>query len=191
MARLSTGLGFVVLVVLLALGGWAVVEGIEHDPALVGSLVTGLFGLLAAIAQRHWEKKQELERLHRAEMAPIYEELVDRLKRNPEEQAAAEAENAEFFKRVTTNLIIHGSTNVIKAWLLWVRRGPSTDPEDLTMMLGYEDILKAIRADLGHNDAGLAPGDLLRLYVNDIDEGLAKWNARQAELRRGVSQRRT
>ena len=30
-------------------------------------------------------------------------------------------------------------------------------------------MLFAIRADLGHDNTGLAPGDLLRVYVNDAD----------------------
>lgn len=106
-------LGLVIAAALVALGGWAVIEGIKHDPALVGSLATGLRALVAAIAQRLWEKSQELERLHRAEMAPIYDESVDRLK-DIEKLAEAE-QNEEFFKSMTTKLLVHGSPQVIKA----------------------------------------------------------------------------
>ena len=51
----------------------------------------------------------------------------------------------------------------------------SSDPaQDSTqMMFAFEDLLFAIRKDLGHSNAGLGRGDLLRGFVNDIDKYLA------------------
>jgi hypothetical protein len=41
----------------------------------------------------------------------------------------------------------------------------------------YEQLLRAIREDLGHNNSTLLPGELLRLFVNeeDTDEDRALW----------------
>ena len=41
-----------------------------------------------------------------------------------------------------------------------------------------------MREDLGHDNSGLKTGDLLRIYVNDIDELLPAWLANQATNQR-------
>jgi hypothetical protein len=33
-----------------------------------------------------------------------------------------------------------------------------------------ERLYRAMRADLGHDDKNLAAGDLLRLYITDVDD---------------------
>jgi hypothetical protein len=37
-------------------------------------------------------------------------------------------------------------------------------------MSHYEALLRAIRRDLGHSDKGLKQGDLLKLFINDLDD---------------------
>ena len=113
-------------------------------------------------------------------MAPIYEELVDRLK--DIEKLAEADQNDEFFKSMTTKLLVHGSPQVIKAWLAWRSCGPQEGPEDLRLLVAYELVLRAIRADLGHDDSILASGDLLRVYVTDLDESLPHWEASRLAL---------
>jgi len=48
----------------------------------------------------------------------------------------------------------------------------------------WEKVLFAIREDLGHDNSGLETGDLLRIYVNDIDDLLPAWLANQATNQR-------
>jgi hypothetical protein len=62
---------------------------------------------------------------------------------------------------------------VLHAWLAWRRSPEAADDKDLRPLLIWEQVLFAIRADLGHNNTGLHRRDLLRLYVNDMDESLA------------------
>lgn len=178
MGKIRTSLGVVVVILLLAAGVWIAVKAVDKDPAVFGSVVAAVGAVALAIVQRRWEKRQELERLHREEMSPIYEQLVDRLK--DAEKMAAEAQNAEFFKELTTKLLVHGSPPVIKAWVAWRQTGPQQSPEDLRLLVAYEQVLRTIRADLGHDDSSLALGDLLRVYINDVDEGLLKWQAAKA-----------
>ena len=42
------------------------------------------------------------------------------------------------------------------------------------MLFAYEDLLYAVRRDLGHGNRGLKRGDILALFVNDIEEHLKK-----------------
>jgi hypothetical protein len=48
--------------------------------------------------------------------------------------------------------------------------------ESLQALLTFEKLLYAIRADVGHKNKGLVEGDLLSLFVNDIDKYLAARN---------------
>lgn len=176
---MRTALAVVAAVLIVAAGVWITIKAVDKDPALFGSVVAAAVAFGLAVAQRRWEKRQELERLHRDEMAPIYEQLVDRLK--DEEKMAATAENAEFFKELTTKLLVHGSPPVIKAWIGWRETGTPQSPEDLRLVLAWEGVLRTIRADLGHDDSSLAYGDLLRVYINDVDEALDKWQAASSQ----------
>jgi hypothetical protein len=110
-------------------------------------------------------------------MSPIYEQLVSILKDNPEE-----AETAEFFKDLTTKLLLYGPAPIIKEWIEFRLRGMSTagDPTNPTSLLNYEKLLLLVRKDLGHDDSDLKLGDLLRIYVNDFDEMYIHWMAKQA-----------
>ena len=42
----------------------------------------------------------------------------------------------------------------------------------MKLILLYEKLILAIRRDLGHNNKGLKTGDVLALFVNDIDQHL-------------------
>ena len=46
--------------------------------------------------------------------------------------------------------------------------------EPMKLMLLYESLILAIRKDLGHKNKGLVAGDILALFLNDIEEHLPK-----------------
>ncbi|HEY2767969.1 MAG TPA: hypothetical protein VGI76_06900 [Solirubrobacteraceae bacterium] len=171
----TIALGFVGFVVILVAGA-ALVYGLVEDPAVSGPVAGAIGVIIAAILQRRWEKGQELERLRREQMSPIYEQLVSILKDNPEE-----AETAEFFKDLTTKLLLYGPAPIIKEWIEFRLHGVSADdPTNPTSLLNYEKLLLLVRKDLGHDDSELRLGDLLRVYVNDFDEMHLRWAAKQA-----------
>lgn len=112
---------------------------------------------------------------HRAKLEPLYAELIDRY-RGLKDQSDAEG----FFTEFVTPLLMSGSDDVIKAWVdfqrAWARAHPAgqadDDTVDIQSMLAFETVLRAIRKELGHSNSDLAPGDLLRVYINDLDQYL-------------------
>jgi hypothetical protein len=110
-------------------------------------------------------------------MAPIYERLVGILKESPGEE-----QTSEFFKYLTTKMLLYGPAPIIKEWIEFRLRGMSTagDPTNPTSLLNYEKLLLLVRMDLGHDDSDMKMGDLLRVYVNDFDEMYLRWAAKQA-----------
>jgi hypothetical protein len=151
-------------IILIALGG--LVYGVIEDPAVVGPLTAAAVVIGVAIYQRRWEKSQELERLHREQMSATYTKLVETVKSMDEFVAKPEAEQQAFFKELSTALLLHAPSTVVRAWVAWIRSLGDPLP---TSLRAQERLLRAIREDLGLKSDGLLPGDLIRLYVREED----------------------
>ena len=74
------------------------------------------------------------------------------------------ARMVEFSKEVT----LYGSNKVVKKWAKYRTSANKLSPADNVKQL--EGILFAIRADLGLKKRGMKTGDILALFINDIDE---------------------
>jgi hypothetical protein len=181
MKRLSSVISMVLAIVIVAAAVGALAYGVIEDPAVVGPLAAAVVAIGVAIFQRRWEKSQELERLHRDEMSPIYEKLIETVKTIDEfAKQPVEAQRA-FFRDISTALILHGPSPVVRAWVAW-NQLLGVQPFSVPIR-AQEKLLLAIREDLGHNNSTLLPGELLRLFINeeDNDEDRRLWQ----EIRSG------
>jgi hypothetical protein len=181
MARVSKSVVVLLVIGLFGLIVWTFVHSVESDPAIVGTISTALLGFVGLVYQRSRERSQELETSHRAEMSPIYEELVETVKDIDKFASKPEAEQAAFFKEIATKLTPHGPSPVVRTWIAWLRSLPH---KPLSVSLhAQEQLLLAIRKDLGLNNNALKRGDLVRLYLleEDTDESREIW----ANLRSG------
>jgi hypothetical protein len=73
--------------------------------------------------------------------------------------------------------MVWGSDEVLAGWVKWRRlliNEAAVKENPIRSMLLYEELIFAIRRDLGHKNKSLVTGDILALFVNDIDEHLAK-----------------
>ncbi len=95
--------------------------------------------------------------------------------------AIGQAEMVSFLINFTQKIIIWGSDDVVRDYANFRRRVATPDtsaiPDDIEStiqsLLTFEKLLLAIRSDVGHRNKGLKQGDLLSLFVNDIDRLLA------------------
>lgn len=181
MKRITSALAMIaaLAVIAITLGGLA--YGVIEDPAVVGPLAAAAVAIGVAVFQRRWEKSQELERLHRDEMAPIYEKLIETVKTIDEFAKKPAEEQQAFFRETSTALLLHGPSPVVRAWVAW-NRLLGVQPFSVPIR-AQERLMLAIREDLGHDNSSLQPGELLRLYLNeeDTDEDRALWR----EIREG------
>jgi hypothetical protein len=169
MQRITSAIGVVLGVAIIVIAGAALVYGVIEDPAVVGPLTAALVVVIVALLQRRWEKRQELERLHREQMTPLYKQLVETVKDIQTFAQKPENEQEAFFKDLATKLILNGPTPIVKAWNGW-QLATQVAPESAVALVAYEDLLLAIREDLGHDNSGLGRGELLRLFVNEEDD---------------------
>jgi hypothetical protein len=181
MARLGKGLAVLFVIGVIGLLIWAFVRGVESDPAVVGPISTALLGFSGLVYQRSRERSQELEKSHRTEMSPIYEQLVLTMQNIDKFAARPDEEQVAFFKEIATKLTLHGPSTVVRTWIAWLRALPL---KPLSVPLrAQEQLLLAIRDDLGLSNNALKRGDLVRLYLleEDTDESREIW----ANLRSG------
>lgn len=94
----------------------------------------------------------------------------------------SDREIRRFARSFTAKLILWGTDDVIKEWSTYRRqfvpeqdrvRGSAELDEALERTIfGAEELFKTIRKDLGHGDEKLERGDILGLFINDIDRYL-------------------
>jgi hypothetical protein len=148
--------------------------------AIVAAVATGLLSLLTIVLQRRHERQETVEQDIRARKIAVYTDLVGSWfdifglgeERSDDESEAAIATATAKLARLTPELISWGSDDVVAAWSHY-RRGMTragTDPA--LLMFGFEKVLLTIRRDVGHTNKGLTTGDLLALWVNDVDDAL-------------------
>jgi hypothetical protein len=171
-SALQVLLGLALLLALVGAVGWLTYTTVTEAPAVVAAVVTGILAILGLGVQRYFEQQREDERVRRERMAPIYEQLVRQLHLiagDSVEQADVES----FFGELAQSLQLWGAPPVVKAFNAWRSTTSENVAEGevaLDMFFAYEDLLLVTRADLGVSNDGLERGDLLRIFINDLDD---------------------
>jgi hypothetical protein len=92
----------------------------------------------------------------------------------------SEKDIVKYMSKFTESLILWGSEEVITSYRtfrkVFMNRtlNSSLTLEEINIL---ENLLLTIRKDMGHNNKNLQQGDILSLFINDIDEVLIKLKA--------------
>lgn len=156
-------------------------QGLDSDlaRAVVAAGATVTASVIALIGSKAYEARIAIRQELRVKKIPIYEDIVHTLLyrimfasilKKPE---MPEDELMEFFAQATQQLTIWGSDPLLKTWGTWkTQAAGGLNPE--AALFQFEDLLLAIRKDLGHRNRGLGKGSVLRMFVTDIDDYLKK-----------------
>ncbi len=175
--------GLALFLLLLAGTGWLVYTSITEAPGVVAAAVTAVGAVIGLIVQRVWEQQRDEERRRRDRMAPMYESLIEVFYRGAEGEVD-EVELKGLFQELAKGLVVWGSPAVIDAFILWrTASAKANEDESLEALFAFEQLMFAIRSDLGHEDKDRTPGGLLRVFVNDIDEHLPSEDSAPEQLR--------
>ena len=177
----STVASVAVVLGLLGLLVWAIIRGVEAEPAIVGSLGTAALGVIGGIAtagyQGRVERRESAERQRREAITPYYERLIEYVRGLAESTDAGDPspDDVKFLGDLQDKLLLWGRAPMIRDWAESMRtaeRVAKGEAKMIESMLAYAGILLAIRKELGHDDSQLDVRDLLRVFVTDIDEHL-------------------
>lgn len=142
---------------------------------IIAASATIIVSVISVLASKHLEYKAAVSKEHRERKIPFYEEMVrfifqitfaEKLGSPP----VSEKEMVKQMASFTENLVIWGADEVIDAWFKFRNKSVNSDGSGISIMFEVENLLLAIRKDLGHPNKGLTKGKVLGLFINDIHE---------------------
>lgn len=162
-------------------------NSVKDYPTITVAIITGFLSIITIVIQRIWEKRYKQEQDIRNQKMPTYQKMVREFSvffyNDPEKQTGdiflrqkyEEEKQNKLVKFVAENngeLITWASDEVLKEWSLFRKIATSNTNSGIELMFQVEKLFYAIRKDLGHKNKNLVKGDILRLWVNDIDNFL-------------------
>jgi hypothetical protein len=138
--------------------------------AIITSGVSIITVMISSFGGKYLEYKQSIKKYLYEKKKEPYEEFIKifyELMRNREDFSEKNATEKLFLP--SEKLTMWGSNKVIKEWLKF-RKFPQNTANPQDVLFCAENILFAIRKDMGQKKFGLKKGDLLSFIINDMDK---------------------
>lgn len=173
------------LVVVLQLAGSsfaAMLDSLSNmDAAIVVALITGCVSILTvvsgAIVNNYLsfrQRRDEYLRIHREEsytkLVDIVYKMMSKSKKNEQYSPDEMLDDMNDFNK---GLTLWGSSKAIRLWDTWRLSSVGKTPKPEELLLAMENVLIQLRRDMGQG-RGIKQGDLLKLFINDVDEKILK-----------------
>lgn len=148
------------------------------DAAIVVALITGCVSIICvvagAIANNRMTYVQKREEYLRSRREDAYRRLISiftKVQRQSKTgETYTESEMLHDMYAFHEELMLWGSSKAIKKWSSWrIAAAESLSPKEL--LLSQEKIIFQLRKDMGQRGR-LREGDILKLYINDVDESI-------------------
>ncbi len=192
MKLLKNILIIILSIVVILIIGFAVFKGVfflfkyldslqkEVAASIIAGSTTIIVSVISITLAKYKENKRSIEFEIRGKKIPVYVEFINFImKILSQDKIGGKKMNEEsitkFFMEFTEKLLIWGSDEVIKNYTRYKAKMLSTSTEknekgDVSSLFILEELLLAIRKDTGHKNKNMKTGDILRLFINDIDE---------------------
>lgn len=149
----------------------------ELATAIVAAGAAVLVSVVSVSIAKFLERRETIERETRLKKVPVYENLISFIfgviqQGKPGIGKMTDEELIPKYSTLTENVIVWGSDRVLKQFgefrvaSLQVGQGQGT----IRALATLEDLMLAIRSDLGYKNTKIDRGDLLRLFINDLDQ---------------------
>ncbi len=161
---------------------WTVFQAI--NPTLAAGIIAASATIFVSVAtvmlSKRQEQKVEIAAQLRQKKVPVYEKIIEFIflitfAAKLGKKAPTESETIQFFADTTRDLVIWGSHDMVKAFgdFREAMMSIPSDGDSRHILASVEDLLFAVRKDLGHNSR-VKRGDILRLYINDLPDYFSK-----------------
>jgi hypothetical protein len=170
------------LLIILSLVGAVIFYGISTISKLsaevVASFVTGLIGLSGILLAQWYSKKKEISESHRPAKVEVYERFFDIVETFMADTKSSDSDldavdlPAGLVKELTKmsrGMVVWASPDVILAWSKF-RTFSNNKNEKEPVLLVVDDLMQAIRKDLGNSNFGLKRGDVIKMYISNPSE---------------------
>lgn len=148
--------------------------GSDLSKAIIAGAVTVFAAAVSLVLGKIWEQHLKIKQEIREKKIPVYEEQIKTFfsimfdekcgKPKPTDQEIVMA-----IREFTEKMIIWGGPKVIKVWSDFrLADWQNSTPEEVFARI--ENLMRALRDDLGNSNKGLTDGDFIRLFVNDFGD---------------------
>lgn len=148
--------------------------------ALNDNIIAAFVAALTAVFGYWYTQKQSKEKdiaeSHRSKKIELCQSFMDILlsmmnasrENKPVDPKNIDKELLDKFNNINSGIILWGSPNIIKSWLLFKQE--SKPDSTATPLFRMDDVLRAFRKELGHSNRGLKEGDLIKIFLKDPSE---------------------
>jgi len=147
----------------------------EVTVAITAAMSTIIVSVLSVTIGKYYERKRIIEQELREKKIPMYEEFIGfyfniLMSETVGNKKMSDEDMVKFFNVFTQRLMVWGSDEVVRIWSSYRSNyAPQASENPQKSMFEFERLLLAIRKDTGHKNKGFEKGDLLGLFINDID----------------------
>ena len=149
------------------------------------ALITMVVSFITVFFSKQQEYKIKIANQLHEKKIPVYEKIIEFIfsvtfQEKLGEKKPSEKEIMKFFANTAKDLVIWGSKDIIEAFGKFREELQKTSLENnnpMKILSEVEDLMFAIRKDLGHEYVGTKRGDIMRLYITDLPQYLKKSNA--------------
>ena len=144
------------------------------DTAIIVALITGAISIITVICggvASNAQRKNFYLCQHREEPYQKLVEMVYKMMQDSRGKSYTQDEILEDYNEFSRALTLWGSPKAIKLWNEWRLASVKGNPIPDELLLAMEQIMMQLRRDMGQK-RGLGKGDLLRMFINDVDEKL-------------------
>ncbi|MBD2694492.1 hypothetical protein [Anabaena catenula] len=160
---------------------------LELDPrvaaAIVAATATVLVSVFSVLISKFLEQRVKIIQDNRDKKIPVYEELINFVfkivKSVKKGEQLPEDEMENFMFSFTEKIIVWGSDDILQKFYKFKNNNDTGDGREIALLI--EDLLLAIRKDLGHSNKGLSQGKILGLFISDFDKYMAESSVSQMQ----------
>ncbi len=144
--------------------------------ATIAGMLTVLASVISVLVAKDRERRIEAEHVLRERKARIYSEFMRLTSalmagQDPAKAVAPEGDVIRKLAAWAYQFLIWAPDRVLRQFVVFRRVMARTQNEQVppaVVLLAMEELYRAIRQDIGHKNAGLAPGDLLAVFINEF-----------------------
>ena len=156
---------------------WLISIAEKMDVVIIVAILSAVVTILSMIFGKVIEQRQNTKRYLYSKREEPYRQFIEIVKKIQERtkinREYPESEMISDLFDISKGLTLWGSNRVVKKWMKFRTFSASNDNSTNNLLI-LEDIIFEIRRDMGHRKGLLKKGDLLKFFINDVDEVLLK-----------------
>ncbi len=150
---------------------WIMSQESQIAAAVIAFSGTIIAGIGAVVIAQERSKSREIAEAHRPKKIELYNSFITTMiglirKHKGSDSKALEGDKdiQEFFYKFTAEVVLWGSPGVLGHYATFRNLGQEKNPNIILIM---DDIMQAMRKDLGLSNWGLSRGDLMKMFLTD------------------------